>query len=201
MFFAPCVPLFFQGEEFNNPYVEAPRKHDDGTIYAHTCNQNVPGGHVDWLYSSVMQWEQQDTRFLASFAKAAAIRAGEPLLHYFANTTADANVLVVSNYSTNATQVPPSALAAPYLRIWPRGQRAESQMEAILIVGNDQAQPLQLTVALPMAAAGFPAAGSTVVTLTDLFNGQRLQRTRGALSAGLVLDVAADDVQAWKLSV
>eukprot|EP00301_Raphidiophrys_heterophryoidea_P021252 c5734_g1_i1.p1 GENE.c5734_g1_i1~~c5734_g1_i1.p1 ORF type:complete len:945 (+),score=174.35 c5734_g1_i1:430-3264(+) len=149
MMFTPFLPMWFMGDETTNPYVEAPRHQDDSSLYSHTCNNNLDS-HVPWLYTAQMRWSAANLTFASCIADAVKLRLSEPALHYVANSTTQANLIIVSTFS-------PPSIPAPYIRNWTNPEVLGSTSEPpnlLVVVGNPTMASVNVSLVIPLCSSG-----------------------------------------------
>lgn len=168
-FFTPFIPVFMAGEEFDNP------------------QSIVPNGTVPWLLSSIIKWDKlqqpENNQFYNDTKKAIQIRQSEPALTYFSPNIHTPNVALVTYVSSGPAP-------CPYMRFLPNGS------QAVLIVGNNNTKPVNVTMQLPLTEVGL--AGYQYYDAVDLWNG-----TTSIISAKEAqhynLSVAADNFRIIKI--
>jgi hypothetical protein len=166
MAFAPRIPVFFGGEEFNARQVQLP-----------DVEMGLLGGGPQgaWLYANQLQWS--DVR---DPARAAMLR---DVRRIFAIKRRHRRLLHADRDSTSLLAVPASGEGAvPYAR-YAAGE------EAIVVVGNDTRSPVTRRLDLPLAAMGL--AGHERYRLIDLVTRERRTVSEAQLHA-LDVEVGAD---------
>ena len=149
--FAPAIPLFMAGEEFDADYVPLP------TLSAHLYKKERVG-EGKWLYGSWIQWDQLKQKkhldMLADVKKMIAIRKQEKDVIHSVLNTSKPNIAAVA-YRSSET------VPAPYI-LW-------NNDKAILVAGNNQSKNVKLTVDISLSQIGMETASR--VRITDLWNG------------------------------
>jgi glycosidase len=166
MAFAPRIPVFFGGEEFDARQVQLPN-----------VEMGLLGGGPEgaWLYANQLQWSDlEDPARAAMHADVSRIlaikREHRDLLH--------ADRARTSLLAVPATGDGP----VPYVRF-------DEGRKAIVVVGNDTRAPVTRTLDLPLGDLGL--AGKGAFQVTDLATGEKRKHTEAELRA-LPVAVGAD---------
>ncbi len=171
--FTPFIPMFMAGEEFNNSY------------------SPVPASNGLWLLPSEVQWQQlnnsANNAFYQACRKAIEIRKTEPALHYFASEFKNTNTVVVTDYTSSATDTP-----SPYMRYLP------NTYEAVLIVGNSNpVSAVAVTMKMPLSQTNME--GFDYYTVKDLWTGDSSVLSRQVMDS-YNLTVDPDNFRIVKLT-
>jgi hypothetical protein len=185
LLFAPTIPLFMSGEEFNNPYTPVPNK--SNCLYG--AVSTADGGCGGWLYASQLQWQNLQTspnkEFYNDFKKIVALRKNEPALNYFAGSLGAANLITVGDFNSNI------AAPVPYIR-WVNGS-------AILVAGNgNTASAAQMALDLSKYLAPVGLDGKAYYNIEDLWSGTGQNYSKNDL-ANFNFQIAPDNFRIFKI--
>jgi hypothetical protein len=162
--FAPSIPLFMSGEEFNADYVPLP---------AHTPGLYGKGepGTGRWLYASMIDWEQlkQPAKkdMLDDVTRMIAIRKADADL--FRPVTTDKKPPIKA-VSLQATGIDSNSVPAPYMLY--------NDSKAIVVCGNTTDKTVKGF--LNISLAGTPLENFSELQITDLWNGGKPKRIKAA---------------------
>ncbi len=155
-FFAPAIPIFFSGEEFNAKYVPIP--HLSGSLYG----DKRPGDGY-WLYGSWLQWDQLNDRghreMLEDAKRMLAIRREYRSLMHAWWTDGPKGIV----------RVPPKTARPPCDGVpFPVPYILHGGGKAVLVAANPTDSDIELDLAIPFDAIGMHSAADVV--LTDVWN-------------------------------
>jgi len=178
--FAPAIPIFMGGEEFDAEFVPLP-------TLAYYLYKKEMVGEGTWLYGSWIQWDQLNRKrhadMLTDTKKMLAIRTQESDLIHAAMNDAVPDI----------EQVPftaKAAIPAPYM-LW-------DDKKAIVVTGNDTAADLNVTLRIPLEKTNL--SGARRIRVTDLWNGWERELAPAALQS-LTVKVGKDKTAGGGLSV
>ncbi len=147
--FAPAIPIFMSGEEFDCDYRPLP------TLSTKCFNPPVQPGEGRWLYGSWIDWSQlnqpRQRAMLQDVSRMLAIRKAHPVLAA-ERISETPHIAALPVKGDNASTLP-----VPYVR-W-------DDKEAIVIVGNPTDKPVQLLLDLDMTKLDWSCRQITIEDL------------------------------------
>ena len=151
--FAPAVPVFMAGEEFNADFKPLPRLSPD------LFGKAAPGSKSRWLCGSWIQWEQlnqtDNKAMFKDVQRMLAIRAHEKdIIHAIRSSDKEKHIISVKLNSEDGT------IPVPYL-MWAKNK-------ALLIAANPSDKEIEMTMDIPLERARLH---QNKFKVTDLWNG------------------------------
>jgi hypothetical protein len=161
--FLPNIPIFMSGEEFNADFVPLPN------LSPNLFGSKNPG-KGKWLYGSMIQWDQlkqvPKAEMLADVRRMIAIRKAESDIFHGSSLYRLPKISAIEYKSKDDIPV-------PYM-LW-------NDNKAIVVVGNNTANDVELILNIPLDRAGMGKVRN--FTVTDLWNGTKMKLKSEELKA------------------